>query len=126
MVYVRMDESWGVSGLSHRRLNTALVVCTNTRVENHRMSAHDKLPDQGRMIASLARNARMPIAVVAAIYERECAELATTAKLAKFVQIFALRNVREILRAQSREPAPSQRNTAHVPMRQDSPAFAVA
>ena len=89
------------------------------------MPAQAKLPYQGRIIASLARNAGLPIAYVAAIYERERAELATTATLGTFVQLFALRNVQEILRAQSREPAPSQRSTAHVPIRQDSSAFAV-
>jgi len=90
------------------------------------MTAHTKLPDQGRIIAFLAWNARMPIADVASIYERECAELATTAKLATFVQIFALRNVRDILGARSRESAPPQGSTAHLPVRQDSLAFAAA
>ena len=90
------------------------------------MPAHDKPPDQGRIIASLAWNARMPIADVAAIYERECAELATTAKLAKFVQIFALRNVQEILRARSRKQAPPKKSTARLPVRQDSLGLAVA
>ena len=68
----------------------------------------------------------MPIAEVAVIYERECAELAMTAKLAKFVQIFALRNVQEILRARSLEPAPPQRGTTHLQGRQDSLVFAAA
>lgn len=90
------------------------------------MPAHAELPDQGRIIAFLAWNARMPIADVAAIYERECAELATTAKLATFVQIFALRNVRDILGARSRESAPPQGSTAHPPVRQVSLAFAAA
>jgi len=90
------------------------------------MPAKAKLPDPGRIIASLARSTSIPIADVAVIYERERAELATTAKLAKFVQIFALRNVQEILRAQSFEPAPPQRGTTHLPGRQDSLVFAVA
>lgn len=105
--------SHGVSGLPHRRLNTGLVACRHTGVENLCMPAHAKLPDHGRVIASLAWDARMPIADVAAIYERECAELGTTAKLVKFVQIFALRNVQKILRARSPEPVPPQANTAH-------------
>jgi len=90
------------------------------------MPAHAELPDQGRIIAFLAWNARMPIADVAAIYERECAELATTAKLATFVQIFALRNVRDILGARFRESAPPQGSTAHLPVRQDGLAFVAA
>ena len=68
----------------------------------------------------------MPIADVAALYARECAELATTANLGKFVQIFALRNIQEILRARSREPAPPQGIAAPVPDRQDGFAFAMA
>ena len=90
------------------------------------MPAHAELQVQERTIAFLACNARMAIADVAAIYERECAELATTARLATFVQIFALRNVRDILGARSRESAPLQGSTAHPPMRQDSLAFAAA
>ena len=90
------------------------------------MPAHDKPSNQGRIIASLAWNARMPVADVAAIYERECAELATTAKLAKFVQTFALRNVQEILRAQSRKLTTPERSTARPPVRQDSLGLAVA
>ena len=68
----------------------------------------------------------MPIADVAVIYERECAELATTARLAKFVQIFALRNVQEILRARSLEPAPPQRGMTHLSGRKNSLVLAVA
>ena len=90
------------------------------------MPAHVKLSDPGRVIASLAWKAGMPIADVAALYARECAELATTANLGKFVQIFALRNVQEILRARSREPVPPQGIAAPVPDRQDGFAFAMA
>ena len=90
------------------------------------MPSHVKLSNPEQVIASLASKASMPIADVAALYARECAELAATAKLGKFVQIFALRNVREILRARSREPAPPQANTAPLPDRRDDLAFAMA
>jgi len=96
------------------------------RVEKLHMPAHVELSDPGQLIASLASKASMPIADVAALYARECAELATTANLGKFVQIFALRNVQEVLRARSREPAPPQGSTAHLPDRQDGLAFAMA
>jgi hypothetical protein len=62
------------------------------------MPAHDKQPDQQRIVAFLAENSDVPIADVAILYEHERAELALGAHITKFLHIFAIRNVQEILR----------------------------
>ena len=62
------------------------------------MPAHDKQPDQKRIVAFLAEECHVPIADVAMLYEHERAELALGAHITKFLHIFAIRNVQEILR----------------------------
>jgi hypothetical protein len=61
------------------------------------MSAHDKQPDQKRIVELLAEESHVPIAEMAILYEHERAELAVDAHITKFLHIFAIRNVQEIL-----------------------------
>jgi|NGEPerStandDraft_6_1074524.scaffolds.fasta_scaffold03677_2 hypothetical protein len=67
------------------------------------MLAHDKQPDQKRIVAFLAEESHMPIDDVATLYEHERAELALGAHIAKFLHVFAIRNVQEILRKRGRD-----------------------
>jgi hypothetical protein len=57
-----------------------------------------KQPDQMRIVTSLARECHMPIGEMAALYEHERAELASSAHITKYLHIFATRKVLEILR----------------------------
>lgn len=61
-------------------------------------AAAEKQPDQTRIVAFLAKESQQPVADVATLYERERAELAMGAHVTKFLDIFAIRNVQEILR----------------------------
>jgi hypothetical protein len=70
-------------------------------------ASNEKQPDQGRIVASLAVECRMPVGEMAALYERERAKLAVGAHLTKFLHIFATRNVVEILRRRGLEEHPS-------------------
>jgi len=65
------------------------------------MPALDKQSDQWRIVASLAEESHVPIDEVATLYEHERATLALGAHIAKFLHIFAIRNVQEILRERS-------------------------
>ena len=58
----------------------------------------EKLPDQTRIVALLAKESQQPLADVAALYESERAKLALAAHITKFLHIFAIRNVQAILR----------------------------
>lgn len=62
------------------------------------MPALDRQPDQKRIVAFLAQESHLSIDDVATLYERERATLALGAHLAKFLHIFAIRNVQDILR----------------------------
>jgi hypothetical protein len=61
----------------------------------------EKQPDQRRIVALLAQESHVPIDDVTTLYEHERAELAAGAHITKFLDIFAIRNVREILRQRS-------------------------
>jgi hypothetical protein len=65
------------------------------------MSAHPRLLDQKRIVALLAAESQMSIDDMAALYERERAELALGARNTTFLHIFATRNVQEVLRRRS-------------------------
>jgi hypothetical protein len=65
----------------------------------------DKQPDQGRIVAMLAKESHQPVAEVATLYEHERAELALGAHLTKYLHIFAIRNVQAILRQRAAQPA---------------------
>ena len=67
------------------------------------MTAHMKQPDQTQILALLAEDSDMPIDDVSKLYERERAELALGAHITKFIHIFAIRNVQEILRTRGVE-----------------------
>lgn len=58
----------------------------------------EKPPDQTRVLALLAKESQQPVADIAKLYEHERAELALGAHITKFLHIFAIRNVQEILR----------------------------
>ena len=58
----------------------------------------EKPPDQQRIVAKLSAESHVPIDDVAALYEHERACLAVGAHITKFLHIFAIRNVQEILR----------------------------
>lgn len=63
----------------------------------------EKQPNQARIIAFLAEESHLPLAEVATLYEHERAELALGAHITKFLDIFAIRNVQEILRRRAAE-----------------------
>ena len=58
----------------------------------------EKQPDQTRIVAFLAEESQQSVAAVAKLYEHEHAALALGAHITKFLHIFAIRNVQEILR----------------------------
>lgn len=58
----------------------------------------EKQPDQKRIVASLAAECHVSIDDVGTLYERQRVELASMARVTKFLHIFATRNVLEILR----------------------------
>lgn len=58
----------------------------------------EKPPDQQRIVATLSAQSHVPTGDVAVLYERERARLAVDAHITKFLHIFAVRNVQEILR----------------------------
>jgi hypothetical protein len=58
----------------------------------------EKQPDQKRIVASLAAECHLPIGEMATLYEHERAELALGAHITKYLHIFAIRNVQDILR----------------------------
>lgn len=63
------------------------------------MSApQEKQTDQKQIVALLAEELQVPVADVAKLYEQEHAALAIGARITRFLHIFAIRNVREILR----------------------------
>jgi hypothetical protein len=70
-------------------------------------ASHEKQPDQGRIVASLADECHMPVGEMAALYEHERAKLAVGAHLTRFLHIFATRNVLETLRQRGLEEHPS-------------------
>jgi hypothetical protein len=61
-------------------------------------SQNEKLPDQAQIVASLAAECHVPVGDMALLYEHERMALAQGAHLTKFLHIFAIRNVLEILR----------------------------
>ena len=58
----------------------------------------EKPPDESRIVAFLAEESQQRVADVAKLYEHERAELALGAHITKFLHIFAVRNVQEVLR----------------------------
>lgn len=62
------------------------------------MPGQDAQLDQKRIVAFLAEQCHVPIADVTILYEHERAELALGAHITKFLHIFAIRRVQEILR----------------------------
>ena len=71
----------------------------------------EQQPDQKRIVASLAEECCMPVDEMAALYEHERVELASDARLTKYLHIFATRNVLEILRQRDLDketPAPGK------------------
>jgi hypothetical protein len=76
----------------------------------------DKQLDQTRIVASLAKESRQPVADVAKLYEHERAELASDAHITKFLHIFAIRNVQAILskRATHNAEGSASANPVHV------------
>lgn len=71
-------------------------------------ATHEKQPDQGRIVASLAVECHMPVGEMAALYEHERAQLALGAHITKFLHIFATRNVLEVLRVRGLDKQPSK------------------
>ena len=70
---------------------------------------HSKGSHQQRAIEFLAQESRVPTNEVARLYEDERTELEVDARITAFLGIFAIRNVREMLRQRSagkRAPSP--------------------
>ncbi len=61
-------------------------------------AAFEKPPGHGRIVAALSARSHVPAEDVAALYEHERAALAAGARITKFLHIFAIHNVQEILR----------------------------
>jgi Protein of unknown function (DUF3562) len=69
------------------------------QVEDFAMPATtEKQPDQKRIVAALASECHVPIGEMATLYEHERAELALSARITRYLHIFATRNVLEIMR----------------------------
>jgi hypothetical protein len=58
----------------------------------------EKQPDETRIVALLAKESQRSVVEIAKLYEHERAELAAGAHITKFLHIFAIRNVQQILR----------------------------
>jgi len=59
---------------------------------------YETQPDQKQIVTLLAEEAHVPVTYVEKLYEHERTELAVGAQIKTFLHIFAIRNVREILR----------------------------
>lgn len=62
---------------------------------------HSSGSHQQRAIELLARESQVPVGEVARLYEEARAELAAGARIKIFLGIFAIRNVRKMLRQRS-------------------------
>ena len=62
------------------------------------MPTPDSELDQSRTVVRLAEEFHAPVDAVAAMYERERADLANGARVTTFLHIFAVRNVEDALR----------------------------
>jgi hypothetical protein len=60
--------------------------------------AQDKPADQERIIELLARDSGVPIDEIARLYAKEWAGLEASARIKRFLTVFAIRNVRGLLR----------------------------
>ena len=67
---------------------------------------HSKESHHQRTIEFLAREARVPVDEVAQLYEDARAKLEVGARIRSFLGIFAIRNVRKMLRQRSRGKRP--------------------
>ena len=64
---------------------------------------HFEQPDQTRIVALLSEESHVPPDEVATLYERERAMLAVGSHVPNFLHVFAIRNVREMLRSRHKE-----------------------
>jgi Protein of unknown function (DUF3562) len=71
-------------------------------------STNEKQPDQMRIVAALASECRVPIGEMAALYEHQRAELALGAHITKYIHIFAIRKVLEIVHERGFDKQPSK------------------
>jgi hypothetical protein len=86
-----------------------MVGCNRIHSEERTLPApFEKPPDQQRIVATLSAESHVPIGDVAALYEHERAGLAVSAHITKFLHIFAIRNVQEILRKRGLDKQPPQ------------------
>ena len=69
------------------------------------MPPHNKQPDEKRIVALLAEQSHVPIDDVATLYEHERTVLAQGARVTNFIDIFAVRNVQEILHKRHKHAA---------------------
>ncbi|MFN0186146.1 MAG: DUF3562 domain-containing protein [Aquabacterium sp.] len=60
-------------------------------------TATERQPDQKRIVAALAEECHLPIGEVAALYESERAVLASGARITRYLHIFAIRKVLDVL-----------------------------
>jgi hypothetical protein len=60
---------------------------------------HCEQPDQTRIVALLSEESHVPLDEVATLYEHERAVLAIGYRVSNFLHVFAIRNVREMLRS---------------------------
>jgi len=64
-------------------------------------------PDRSRIVASLARQARVPAADVAQIYAEERERLASHASVTTFLDVFVVRNLQQRLSERSATATPT-------------------
>ena len=69
-------------------------------------------PSQSRTVARLAEEFHAPVNAVAALYEREWADLAHDARVTNFLHIFAVRKVEDALRERRGVGAPATSEVA--------------
>ena len=75
-----------------------------------------KQPDQKRIVATLAADSDESADEIEKLYELERARLAIGAHTTKFLHIFAIRNVQEILRKRSIERPAAQSGSRPLPV----------
>ena len=69
-------------------------------------------PDRKRTVVVLAEQFHATVETVAALYERERADLARGARVTTFLDIFAARKVEDVLRRHDREEPAAAAGTA--------------
>ena len=79
------------------------------------VNQHSEQPAQTRIVALLSEESHVPLDEVATLYEHERAALAVGPHVPNFLHVFAVRNVREMLRSRHEQAAPLSKHCAVLP-----------